>query len=67
MCAKVRKALTSFQPTSFLYVWDPIFGLNALCMMYYLPYIFLLRMAGDLRYMLGHWYLYSYAYMVFGF
>ena len=29
MCAKV---LTSFQPASFLLVWDPIFGFK--CMMY---------------------------------
>ena len=26
MCAKVSKQLTSFQPASFLLVWDPIFG-----------------------------------------
>ena len=32
MCAKVSKPLTSFQPTSFLLVWDPIFGFK--CMMY---------------------------------
>ena len=32
MCAKVRKPLTSFKPTSFLLVWDPIFGFK--CMMH---------------------------------
>ena len=32
MCAKVSKPLTSFQPASFLLVWDPIFGFK--CMMY---------------------------------
>ena len=32
MCAKVSKSLTSFQPASFLLVWDPIFGFK--CMMY---------------------------------
>ena len=65
MCVKASKPITSFQPASLLLEWDPIFGLK--CMMYYLPYLFLLRMARDLRYVLGHWYLYSYAYMVFGF
>ena len=34
---------------------------------YYLPYLFQLCMARDLGYMLRRWYLYSYAYMVFGF
>ena len=32
MCAKACKPLTSFQPTSLLLVWDPIFGFK--CMMY---------------------------------
>ena len=32
MCAKVSKPLTSFQPASFLLVWDPIFGFK--CMMH---------------------------------
>ena len=32
MCAKVSKPLTSFQPASFLLVWDSIFGFK--CMMY---------------------------------
>ena len=32
MCAKVSKPLTSFQPASFLLVWDPIFCFK--CMMY---------------------------------
>ena len=26
MCAKASKPLTSFQPTSLILVWDPIFG-----------------------------------------
>ena len=65
MCAKVSKPLTSFQPASFLLVWDPIFGFK--CMMYYFSYLFLLCMARDLGYMLRRWHLYSYAHMVFGF
>ena len=32
MCAKVSKPFTSFQPASFLLVWDQIFGFN--CIMY---------------------------------
>ena len=32
MRAKVSKPFTSFQPASFLLVWDPIFGFK--CMMY---------------------------------
>ena len=32
MCAKVSEPLTSFQPASFLLVWDSIFGFK--CMMY---------------------------------
>ena len=32
MCVKVSKPLTSFQPASFLLVWDPIFGFK--CIMY---------------------------------
>ena len=32
MCVKVSKPLTSFQPASFLFVWDLIFGFK--CMMY---------------------------------
>ena len=32
MCAKVSKPFTSFQPASFLLVWDPIFGFK--CIMY---------------------------------
>ena len=32
MCAKASKPLTSFQFTSLLLVWDPIFGFK--CMMY---------------------------------
>ena len=32
MCAKVSKPLTSFQPASFLLVWDQIFGFK--CIMY---------------------------------
>ena len=32
MCVKVSKPLTSFQPASFLLVWDPIFGFK--CMTY---------------------------------
>ena len=51
MCAKASKPLTSFQHASLLLVWDPIFGFK--CMMYYFPYLFLLRMARDLRYVLG--------------
>ena len=63
MCAKASKPLTSFQLASLLLVRDPIFGFK--CMMYYLPYLFLQRMVKDLRYVLGRWYLYSYAYMMF--
>ena len=32
MCAKVSKPFTSFQPASFLLVWDQIFGFK--CIMY---------------------------------
>ena len=32
MCAKVSKPLTSFQPASFLLVWDSIFDFK--CIMY---------------------------------
>ena len=32
MCVKVSKPLTSFQPASFLFVWDSIFGFK--CMMF---------------------------------
>ena len=67
MCAKVSKPLTSFPPASFLLYGILYLILNASCMMYYLSYLFLLCMARDLGYMLRHWYLYSYAYMVFGF
>ena len=64
MCAKVCKPLTSFHLASLLLVWDPIFSFK--CMMYdvlFMPYLF----ARDFMYMLGLWYLYSYAYMVFEF
>ena len=64
MCAKASKPITSFKLASLLLVWDLIFGF--ICMMYYLPYLFLQCMVKDLRYVLGRWNLYSYAYMVFG-